>query len=231
MVSIQSSHTSFLKCKCSSPFGNLMSCSLLTPWLYSLNCFSCGNVICGISCLCSLSCLSYGNVICGTATISLITCTTIGTANGSTLPLIILCALKSMLSCSFFILELEAPPFSTLLFLLKTLLVTTSASHYSISIALRCASAIVCTSMACYTFNCTSMDSYSSFATTFSSLVSFCIISTSTKCYFLTLSSSNSLMHTGFINLAPGLICSLTHQCCLLLRKNSITYVPVVSMS
>jgi len=143
VVSIQSSHTSFLKCTCSSPFGNLKSCSLLTPWLYSLNCFSCGNVICGISFLCSLSCLSYGDVICGTARIFLITCTTIGTANGSTLPLIILCALKSMLSCSFFILELEAPPSSTLLFLLRALLATTSASHYSISIALRCAFAIV----------------------------------------------------------------------------------------
>jgi hypothetical protein len=31
MVSIQSSHTSPSKCKCSSHSGNLMSCSLLTP--------------------------------------------------------------------------------------------------------------------------------------------------------------------------------------------------------
>jgi hypothetical protein len=115
-----------------------------------------------------------------------------------------------MLSCSFFILELEAPPSSTLLFLLRALLATTSASHYSISIALRCAFAIVYTYVVCYTFNCISMDSYSSFATMFSSLVSFCIISTSTNCYFSASSSSNSLMHTGFINLAPSLRCSLT---------------------
>jgi len=32
MVSIQSSHTSLSKYRCSSPFGNLMSCSLLTPY-------------------------------------------------------------------------------------------------------------------------------------------------------------------------------------------------------
>jgi hypothetical protein len=30
MVSIQSSHTSPSKCRCSSPSGNLMSCSFLT---------------------------------------------------------------------------------------------------------------------------------------------------------------------------------------------------------
>jgi hypothetical protein len=30
MVSIQSSYTSSSKCRCSSPFGNLVSCSLLT---------------------------------------------------------------------------------------------------------------------------------------------------------------------------------------------------------
>jgi hypothetical protein len=50
MVSIQYSHTSPSKCRCSLPFRNLMSCSLLTPWLCSLNYPSCGNVICGISC-------------------------------------------------------------------------------------------------------------------------------------------------------------------------------------
>ncbi len=54
MASIQSSHTSFSKCRCSSLFENLMSCSLLTPWLYSLNYLFCGDVIYGISCFCSL---------------------------------------------------------------------------------------------------------------------------------------------------------------------------------
>jgi hypothetical protein len=63
-VSIQSSYTFPSKCKCSSPIGNLVSCSSLTSCLYSLNCLTCGNVICGTSYFCSLSCLSYGHVIC-----------------------------------------------------------------------------------------------------------------------------------------------------------------------
>jgi hypothetical protein len=49
VVSIQSSHKSPSKYRCSSPFGNLMSCSLLTPQLCSFKCFSYDNVICGIS--------------------------------------------------------------------------------------------------------------------------------------------------------------------------------------
>ncbi len=40
MVSIQSSHTSPSKCRCSSPSRNLMSCSFLIPWFCSLNCLS-----------------------------------------------------------------------------------------------------------------------------------------------------------------------------------------------
>ncbi len=67
MVSIQSSHTSPSKCKCSSPSGNLMSCFFLTPWFCSLNYLSCGDVIYGTSYLCSFHWLSCGSVIYGTS--------------------------------------------------------------------------------------------------------------------------------------------------------------------
>ncbi len=77
----------------------------------------------------SLNCPSYGNVIYGTSAIYLATYTiigtaytTIGTTYGSTLTFIIFCAIISMLSCSFFILKLDVPLSSTLLFFLKTLL-------------------------------------------------------------------------------------------------------------
>jgi hypothetical protein len=96
-----------------------LSCSLLTPWLCFLNYLSCGNVIYGISCLCSFSHLSCGNV------------------NYGTLVIYLICMyhywhfrwfhstphhfLKSVLSCSFFTLELEVPPSSTLFFFLRTL--------------------------------------------------------------------------------------------------------------
>jgi len=106
-----------------------MSCSLLIPWFYSFNYLSCGDVIYGISSLCSLGCLSLGDVICGTIVVCLTACTTHGTmltivgiTNGSTLPFIIFCALKSMLFYSLFTLELEALLSSTLFFLLKALL-------------------------------------------------------------------------------------------------------------
>jgi len=106
-----------------------MSCSLLTAWLYSLNCPSYDDVICGISCLCSLDCFSCGDFICDTATICLITYTTIGTTltivstiDGSTIPLIIFCAFEFMLSYSPFTPEPKAPPSSILFFLLRTLL-------------------------------------------------------------------------------------------------------------
>ncbi len=129
MVSIQSSHTFPSKCKCSSPFGNLMSCSLLTPQHCSFNCLSCGNVIYGISYLCSLGCLSCGDVICGTTIVCLTVCTTIGIAlttvgivDGSTLPLITFYTLKYLHSYSFFIPKLEGPPFSTIFFLVRALL-------------------------------------------------------------------------------------------------------------
>jgi hypothetical protein len=47
------------------------------------------------------------------------TLTIVGTVDGSTLPLIIFCAPTFVLSCSLFTLELEAPPSSTLFFLLQ----------------------------------------------------------------------------------------------------------------
>ncbi len=129
MVSIQSSHTSPSKCKCFSPFGNLMSCSLLTPQLCSHNCLSCGDIICDISCFYSLGSLSCGDVICGTITVCLTvwtiggtSFTTIGTLDGSILPFIIFYALKFVLSYSLFTFKPEVSPSSILLFLLRTLL-------------------------------------------------------------------------------------------------------------
>jgi hypothetical protein len=97
-----------------------MSCSLLTPWICSFNCPSCGDVICGISYLYSFSYFSY--VICGIAVICLTAYTVVGTTNGSSLPFIIFHALKFVLSYSFFTPEPEAPPSSILFFLLKALL-------------------------------------------------------------------------------------------------------------
>ncbi len=111
MVSIQSSYTSLSKCICSSLFGNLMSCSLLTSWLCSLRYFFYGNVIYGSTGVCLATCTIIGTTL-----------TVVGFANGSIMPLIIFCALKFILSCFLFAIELEAPPSSTLFFLLKTLL-------------------------------------------------------------------------------------------------------------
>jgi hypothetical protein len=114
VVSIQSSYTSPSKYMCSSPLGNLVSCSLLISWFCSLSCLSYADVICGTSYLCSYNCLSYGIVICGTFVFDLAayttigtTLTTIGTVDGSTLPFIIFCALTSMLSCSSSLLSLR----------------------------------------------------------------------------------------------------------------------------
>ncbi len=101
----------------------------------------------------------------------------------------------------------------------------------SISIALHCASAIVCTYVACCIFNCTFVNSCFFCTTTFSSLVSFCTVCASTKWCSSASFSSNSWMHTRSINVALGPICSLTHRCHLLLHKNSTTNVLVVSMS
>jgi len=122
LVSIQSSYTFASKCKGFSPSKNLVSCSLLTSWLCSLSFFSCGDVIYGISCLYSLSCVSCGVGIYGIFSICLVACAIVGTTNGSTLPFIIFCALKFMLSYSLSIPKLKVPPSSTLLFLLRTLI-------------------------------------------------------------------------------------------------------------
>jgi hypothetical protein len=110
VVFMQSSYTSPSKCKCSSPFGNLVSCSLLTSCLYSLNYFSYGDVIYDTSYLDSHNYPSCGGVIYGTFVICLIAYTIVGTTDGSTLPLIIFYALAFVISCSFFKLQLEAPP-------------------------------------------------------------------------------------------------------------------------
>ncbi len=115
MVSIQFSYTFASKCICFSPSANLVSCSFLTSWLYSLSCLSCGDVIYGTSYLCSFSCVSCGIIICGISIVYLVACTivgivftTINSANGSTMPLIIFYAFISMLS--LFTPKLEAPP-------------------------------------------------------------------------------------------------------------------------
>jgi hypothetical protein len=94
MVSIQS-----------SPFGNLMSCSLLTSYFFSLSNLSYGDVIYGTFHLYSLNCPSCGDVIYGIFIVCLATCTTVGITNGSTPPFIIFYALVFMLSCSLFIPE------------------------------------------------------------------------------------------------------------------------------
>ncbi len=140
MVSIQSSYRSPLKCKYSSPFGNLVSCTLLTSCLCSLNCLCYGDVIYGTSYLYSLNCLSYGDVNCGTFVVYVATYTIVGTTHtivgityGSTLPLIIFCALVYVLSCSLFILEFKALPSSTLFFFLKELLRESTIAFFMFS--------------------------------------------------------------------------------------------------
>jgi hypothetical protein len=68
-----------------------------------------GDVICGTPCLCSLSFVFCGIVICGIFVIYLATCITIGTAftivgtaDGSSMPFVIFCGLKFVLSYSLF---------------------------------------------------------------------------------------------------------------------------------
>jgi len=115
--------------------------------------------------------------------------------------------------------------------IMRLVFVIAFASRCYISIAFHYAFAIICTSMACYTFNCTSVDSCSSFAKMFSSLVSLCTICASTKCCSSTLSSSYSSMHIKFTDVALDHVYFLAHQHHLLLHKNSTTNVPIVSMS
>ncbi len=101
---------------------NLMSCSSLTSYFCSLNCFSCGHAICGTSFLYSLSYVSCGVVICGTSIIYMVACTIVGTVDGSIFPLIIFYALTFVLFYSFFTPQRKALRSSTLFFLLKALL-------------------------------------------------------------------------------------------------------------
>jgi hypothetical protein len=61
--------------------------------------------------------------------------------------------------------------------------------------------------------------------------VSFCIICASIKWCSSALSPSDSSMHIGSIDVAPGPICPLTRQRRLLLLKNSTVNVRVVPMS
>ncbi len=105
MVSIQFSYMSPSMCKCSSPSRNLVSWSLLTLCLCTLNCLSCGDVLCGTFVLCLVA---YSNV---------------GTTYGATLPFIIFCACAFVLLCSFLVHDHEAPPSSTLFFHLRAFLV------------------------------------------------------------------------------------------------------------
>ncbi len=107
--------------RCSSPFGNLVSCSLLTSWFCSFSCLSYGDVIYGTFCLYSLSYVSYGVVIYGIFEVYLTTCTIVSTIDGSTLPLIIFCAFRFVFFCSLFNPKPKASPSSTLLFFLRTL--------------------------------------------------------------------------------------------------------------
>ncbi len=115
--------------------------------------------------------------------------------------------------------------------IMHLLFATTFASHCYISIALHCAFAIVCTSLACCIFNYTFMDRCSSFVTTFSSLASFCIVFSSTKCCSSTSFSFDSSIRTRSTNVTLGPVYFLACQCCLLLRKISTKDVPIVSMS
>ncbi len=152
VVSIQSSYTFPSKCRCSSPFGNLVLCSSLTSWLYSFNSLSCGDVICGTSCLYSLDHVSCGIIICGISLVCPIayttigiTLTTVGIANGSILPLIIFYALRYVFSYSLFILELEVPPSSTLFFLLRTLFGESIAAFFLFSNVVYISSLVILT--------------------------------------------------------------------------------------
>ncbi len=101
----------------------------LNSLLCSYNCFSCGDVICGIFYLCSLSYLSCGDVIYDITIVFLTTwtiggtaLTTISTTNGSILPLIIFYAFKFMFSYSLFPPKPKVRPSSILLFFLRALL-------------------------------------------------------------------------------------------------------------
>ncbi len=92
------------------------------------------------------------------------------------------------------------------------LLATTFDSCHSISITLHCAFAITCTFVSCCTSTCTFMDNCCSTATMFSSLASFY---TSTKCYSIASSSSDSSMNIESIDVLVLSILLHTNVVCL----------------
>ncbi len=116
------------KCRCSSPFGNLMSCSLLTFCLYSLSCLSYGDVICGTSTWCLVACTTIGITYTIVGTIY----TIVGIVNGATLPSLFFYALTFMLLCSL-LPKPKASPSSTFIFLLRALLGDSAISLFLFS--------------------------------------------------------------------------------------------------
>ncbi len=107
---------------------------------------------------------------------------------------------------------------------------TVSNSCLSISITLRCASTITYIFMDFYTSTCVFVDSCNYASTMFSSLGFLCVICASIKCCSTTSSSSDFSMNTRFTDVVLGHVCSLAHQHLLLLCKNSITNVLVISI-
>jgi hypothetical protein len=81
------------------------------------------------------------------------------------------------------------------------------------------------------TTTCTFVDGCTSTSTTFSSLAFICVVYASTTCCSIALSSFNFSMNTGSLDVHPSPPYSLTRQCFLLLCKNSITNVLIISMS
>ncbi len=114
---------------------------------------------------------------------------------------------------------------------MRLFIATDSDSCLSISIALHCAFAIICTFVDCCTSICTYVDSCSSTSTMFSFHVSFCTIYASTNCCSITSFSSNSSMNTESIDVAFGPICSFAHQRFFLLCKNLTIDVIVIFIS
>jgi hypothetical protein len=92
-----------------------------------------GAVNYGTSCFYFCKCVYCGVLISGISVIYLATCTIVGTADGSTLPLIILCAFKSTLSYSLFTPKPKVPPSSIMFFFLKALIGKFAATFFPFS--------------------------------------------------------------------------------------------------
>ncbi len=82
-----------------------------------------------------------------------------------------------------------------------------------------------------YVSTCTFVDSFTSTSTMFYSPTSLCTTYASTKCYSTILFSFDSSMNIGFTNVTLSFVCSLTHQCLLLLRKISTANLLVIYIS